>query len=87
MDKSCLSCGSCGMALKQPKDFALGDTSSSYCSHCTDKTGKLLPFNQILDGTAKFYVDSQGINLEAATQMAKEMLLEMPAWKETQRGK
>lgn len=87
MEKNCISCGSCGMPLTQPEDFALSDISSSYCKFCTDKTGQLLPFDSIVQGTAKFYVESQGFNLESATQMAKEMLLEMPAWKNTEKGK
>ncbi len=81
MGKNCLSCGSCGMPLTNPEDFALGDVNSDHCKFCVDDKGKLLPFDSILQGTAKFYVDSQGINIESATQMAKEMLLEMPAWK------
>jgi hypothetical protein len=82
MSKSCPACGSCGMPLVKPEDFALGDPASVYCRFCTDEKGALLPFESILQGTAKFYVESQGVDLEAATQMAKEMLLEMPAWKE-----
>lgn len=81
MGKDCKSCGSCGMPLTQAKDFALGDPNNDYCKFCVDDKGKLLPFKHILQHTAEFYVDSQGINLDAAKQMAKEMLLEMPAWK------
>jgi len=86
MGKDCISCGSCGMPLTQAEDFALSDMNSSFCKHCVDDKGKLLDFEKILKGTAKFYVDSQGINLETATQMAKEMLLEMPVWKKPGRG-
>ena len=87
MGKNCNSCGSCGMPLTQPEDFALGDINSNFCKFCVDHKGNLLPFDDILQGTAKFYVDSQGINLESATQMAREMLLEMPVWKKTRKGK
>ena len=86
MEKSCVSCGSCGMPLTKSEDFSLGNTASEYCKFCVDEKGHLLPFENILQGTAKFYVDSQGLNLDAATQMAKEMLLEMPAWKKEKKS-
>jgi len=81
MDKNCISCGSCGMPLEKTEDFALGDTSSVYCKYCTDEQGQLLSFDTILTGTTKFYVESQGVNEEAARKMAKALLLDMPAWR------
>jgi hypothetical protein len=82
MEKMCNSCDSCGMPLTKAQDCALGDFASRYCRHCTDEKGERLPFESILQCTAKFYVDSQDLHHEAAMQMAREMLLEMKAWRQ-----
>ena len=76
----CQSCGSCGMPLKEAKDFALGDFNSSFCSHCTDETGQLLPYQQIFEGTVAYFIQSQGIDRQAAEAMTQSLLATMPAW-------
>jgi hypothetical protein len=44
----------------------------------------LLPYEQVLETNKRFYVESQGITPEAATRMAREMLADMPAWRDRQ---
>ena len=80
-DEKCKSCSSCGMPLTKPEEHALGDSSQPYCSYCTDKKGKLLPYAAILEMNAKYYHESQGITMEAATKMANDLLKSQPAWK------
>src|SRR6266481_5417094 len=36
MAEKCISCGSCGMPMEKPEDFALGDVTQPYCAWCTD---------------------------------------------------
>ncbi len=81
MQTKCDSCGSCGMPLEKPEDHALGDISNSYCVHCADHNGKLLPYDTVLKSNIQYFIDSQGLDEAAATKMAKEFLLDMPAWK------
>lgn len=81
MKPKCESCNSCGMPLENKEDFALGDTSSSYCKYCVDKKGELLPYETILKNNAHYYKESQGLTEQAATKMAKDLLVTMPAWK------
>lgn len=81
MTGKCRSCASCAMPLEKAENFALGDTSSEYCRYCTDKSGKLLPFEKILKMNARHYVETQGITQEAALKMAIELLKSQPAWK------
>jgi hypothetical protein len=81
MTTKCNACGSCGMPLEKAEDHALGDINNTYCCYCTDDKGKLLPYDTVLKSNIKYYTESQGLNKEAATQMAKEVLSEMPAWK------
>jgi len=69
------------MPLETAEDFALGDTSSTYCKYCTDESGKLLPYETILQSNARHYQESQGLTAVAATKMAKDLMKTMPAWK------
>lgn len=80
-DSKCISCGSCGMPMKEPEDFALQNRASIYCSHCTDNNGKLLPYEQILAINIKYYMKSQGISESAAVRLATDLLAMKPAWK------
>lgn len=81
MDKKCDSCGSCGMPFEKMEDHALADINNPYCTFCADDKGRLLPYDDVLKSNVKFYIESQGLNKDAATQMAKEVLADMPAWK------
>jgi hypothetical protein len=80
-DDKCPSCGSCGMPLEKPEDFALGDVTRAYCRYCTDARGELLPYEQVLETNARYYVQSQGITSDAATRLAQALLADMPAWR------
>ena len=46
MAEKCISCGSCGMPMEKPEDFALGDVTQPYCAYCTDARGKLPPYER-----------------------------------------
>ena len=81
MQPKCESCNSCGMPLENKDDFAMGDTSSTFCKYCVDDKGKLLSYDTILKNNAAYYVESQGITELAAQKMAKDLLITMPAWK------
>jgi Putative zinc ribbon domain len=77
----CKSCGSCGFPMKQPEDYAGGDVGAEICSTCGDAKGKLKPFNQAVDANANYFVREQGVDVKAAREMARALLLSMPAWK------
>ncbi len=81
MAEKCISCGSCGMPMEKPDDFALGDVTRPYCSYCTDARGELLPYEQVLDTNARIYEQSQGVTPEAAKRLAQALLADMPAWR------
>lgn len=80
-NKKCPSCWSCGMPMKEVSNFARENTESIYCSHCTDSSGNLLSYDEILQGTINFYMQSQGIHEEAARTMAQQLLASQPHWK------
>jgi hypothetical protein len=79
--EKCMACGSCGMPMERPEDHALGDVNQQYCRFCTDEQGRLLPYEQVLDTNAEYYVKSQGVTPEAAQRLAAALLADMPAWK------
>ena len=81
MADKCPACGSCGMPMEKPEDFALGDMTRPYCCYCTDARGELLPYERVLEINASFYVESQGVTRAAAIEMARAMLADKPAWR------
>jgi hypothetical protein len=70
------------MPLESKEDFALGDTESSFCKYCVDEKGQLLSYEAILENNVHYYKESQGITDAAATKMARDLLVTMPAWKQ-----
>jgi len=84
MEHACPSCYSCGMPFKKPSDHAMGDVNQKYCAHCVDQQGQLKPYEEILNGTVNFLVHSQGLAMNAAMQMAKDLLAKQPAWRDLQ---
>ena len=69
------SCQSCGMPLT---DAALGQM---YCQYCVDESGKLRPYEAILEGTISgYFMGMQKMERGAAEVAAKEHLSRLPAW-------
>ena len=77
----CPSCGSCGFPMRAPADFAGGKIDAPYCSTCGDAKGRLRPFNAVLQANADYFVREQGVDSDAAREMARALLVSMPAWK------
>lgn len=84
MNTICNSCGSCGMPLVSPTDYALGDITQAYCTYCTDNQGFLKSYKAVLEGMTNYIVHSQGIDHTAAVTIATETLKDLPAWKNYQ---
>jgi Putative zinc ribbon domain len=80
-EATCPSCGSCGFPMHVPADFAGGKIDAAYCSTCGDVTGQLRPFNAVLQANADYFVREQGVDPNAAREMARALLVSMPAWK------
>ena len=80
MEKACKCCTSCGMEFKGPEDHALGDVSSVYCRECVTPDGSLKSYQEIHTLITEDFVRSQGIDPEAAKEMASELMAKLPAW-------
>jgi hypothetical protein len=77
----CPSCGSCGFPMRNADDFAGGRIGAAYCSTCGDERGALKPWEDVLQANAADLVREQGLDPRAARELARAMLIEMPAWK------
>ena len=69
------SCQSCGMPLTDAKPGQM------YCGYCTDGSGKLKPYEQVLEGTIQgYFMGMKKMPRAEAEKAAKEHLATMPAW-------
>ena len=69
------SCQSCGMPLTDAEPCQM------YCCHCTDESGALRPYAQVLEGTVQgYFMGHLKLPRPQAEQAAKEHLAKLPAW-------
>lgn len=77
----CRSCGSCGFPMRAPEDYAGGNPEADYCSTCAEASGRLKPYREVLEANADYFVREQGLDPQAARQLAHALLISMPAWR------
>jgi len=79
-DELCRSCGSCGFPMLKPEDHAGGNPDAEFCSTCAEPTGRLKPFDEVVQANAEYFVSQQGIDPQAARDMARALLISRPVW-------
>lgn len=67
--------------MRKPGDFGGKDPDNKYCRYCTNDSGQLKGYEDVLKGLTDFIVQMQGIEREQAEKAAREGLAKMPAWK------
>jgi uncharacterized glyoxalase superfamily protein PhnB len=68
-------CQSCGMPLTDAQPGQM------YCQYCTDESGRLRPFEQVLEGTITgYFMGMHGMQRPDADKAARAHLSKMPAW-------
>jgi Putative zinc ribbon domain len=82
----CRSCGSCGFPMNSAEDHAGGNPESDYCSTCAEASGTLKPFDEVVNANADYFAREQGIDVNAAREMAKALLMSQPAWQAPKRA-
>ena len=75
-------CIACGMPMNKPEEFANGDTTLDYCFHCAREDGSMRSYDETLEGMTWFMTQSQGIDQVAARETARDMMAQLPAWKD-----
>ena len=74
-------CIACGMPMKNPEDFAMGDTEKEYCKYCARPDGTMQSYDEKLNSLTNFIIKTQGLDERAANSAAKLMMSKLPAWK------
>lgn len=74
-------CIACGMPMKNPEDFAMGDTGKEYCKYCSRLDGTMQSYDEKLNSLIGFIIKTQGLDEKAANSAAKVMMAKLPAWK------
>lgn len=75
------TCIACGMPMKSPAEFAMGDTAKDYCLHCARPDGSMKSFEEQKASMTTFIVKTQGLDEAVAENAAVEMMKKLPAWK------
>ena len=75
------TCISCGMPMKAPSEFAMGDTSKDYCAHCARPDGSMASFEEMKVKMTAFIIKTQGLDETVAENAAVAMMKKLPAWK------
>jgi len=74
-------CIACGMPMKKKTDYAMGDETRDYCQFCAQPDGSMQSYEEKKEGFAEFIVRSQGLDREAARNVAVRLMADLPAWK------
>ncbi|MBP2655534.1 MAG: putative zinc ribbon domain containing protein [Firmicutes bacterium] len=74
-------CIACGMPMKNPEDFAMGDSAKEYCRYCSRPDGTMQSYDEKLNSLTTFIIKTQGLEEKAANLAAKSMMTKLPAWK------
>ena len=74
-------CIACGMPMEESSDFAMGDQTKEYCKYCARPDGSMQSYEEKLQGTIEFLIKTQGIDRQAATLNAVNIMAKLPAWK------
>jgi len=74
-------CIACGMPMKTKEDYPMGDENKDYCRFCSKPDGTMQSYDEKLENMTKFIQNSQGLGETAAKEIAKGMMLTLPAWR------
>lgn len=74
-------CESCGMTMKTAADCGGGQEDNKYCAKCCDEQGVLYSYEKKLELLTMFIMGRQGVPQMMASNMAKQQMAKMPAWK------
>lgn len=73
-------CIACGMPMKEPGDFAMGDISKAYCRYCANTDGSMKSFLEKRGDLEELISRTQGIDSEKVSKTVELMMKELPAW-------
>ena len=68
------------MPMRSTAEFGGGDIGNKYCVKCTDESGRLKSYDEVLASMSDFVIRTMGVSAQEAYKMAKENMAKMPAW-------
>ena len=68
------------MPMTKPADYPSQDESKDYCIYCAKPDGSMQSYPEKLEGMTEFLIRTQGLDHEAAKEMAERALAKLPAW-------
>lgn len=74
------TCIACGMPMKEPSDFPMGDLGKDYCVHCARPDGSMQSYEEKLASYTAFIVRTQGLDQQAACAAARSAMAKLLAW-------
>ncbi len=78
------TCIACGMPMASPQDYPAGVESRDYCRYCARPDGTMQSYDEKLAGMAQFIVRTQGVDEQAAREVARRTMDKLPAWAKPQ---
>jgi len=76
------ACESCGRPMMSSSDRGGGRVDNPYCRHCTDRSGKLLPYDTVLRTLVEEeFIARNGMSRDRAEVAARNALAHSPAWR------
>jgi hypothetical protein len=73
-------CIACGMPMTKPTSYPMQDESKDYCVYCARPDGSMQSYSEKVEGTADFLMQTQGLDKQAAHDVAVRILVKLPAW-------
>ncbi len=81
MSENSKICIACGMPMREPAEFAMGDPEKEYCVYCARPDGSMQSFEEKKSGMTQFIIKTQGLDHTVAQSAAEAMMKKLPAWK------
>ncbi len=75
-------CIACGMPMKKPADFAMGEIEKNYCVYCARPDGMMQSYEEKLVSLTDFIIKTQGLDRQVAVTASRNMMSRLPAWKD-----
>ncbi len=66
--------------METAAEHAGGDPEKDYCLHCARPDGSMQSYDEKLESMARFIIQTEGLEEQAARDKAAKWLAKQPAW-------
>ncbi len=76
-------CTSCSLEMKNPADFAAGNSENKFCRHCVDELDELKSYEEIFADQVGFLLQNEpDLTREEAENQVRKKLAQTSTWSE-----